>query len=106
MENNEVHFENLGLGSGITDRALASREVVNTAISKTASEISNAEQATMDRDAERFEIRPVIESLEVGDEVELRAMAIPTPTQKLPNDPCVVWESSNESVAFFTGGNV
>jgi len=89
-----------------SERAFLGSVISNSSMYKTSTEIANKEGEIADKDAERFEIRPEIISLPIGHTVKMRAVAIPTPAQKLPNDPSVVWESSNPEVAFFTNGDV
>lgn len=96
----------------INDNSLGSERAVfgfiisNTSFHETSAEMASKEQKIGDRDAEEFVIRPDVVSLAIGDQVKLRAVAVPTENQKLPNDPQVVWESSNPEVAFFTNGDV
>ena len=83
-----------------SERAFLGSVISNSSMYKTSTEIANKEGEIANKDAERFEIRPEIISLPIGHTVKMRAVAIPTPAQKLPNDPSVVWESSNPEVAF------
>ena len=95
------------VGRSIFNGASSRLEVTsNSSINKTSSEISDNEKKVFDLDPEQFIISPEISKIAVGDSIPMSALAVPTENCRIPNDPNVVWESSDWNVAYFTDGNV
>jgi hypothetical protein len=86
------------------DEAVNRKEkIYNTALeTQPAAEISKIDQKVNDRDAASFKIIPEgLTEVLVGSSTAFKAVAIPTETDAVPNDPCVTWESSDKEVADF-----
>lgn len=72
----------------------------------TMNEISAKAQEINDKDAESFKIVPGISEIELGASIKLKAQAIATAENPVPNDPNVAWDSSDWDVAYFTDGGI
>lgn len=103
----EVHEEGTYFRE-IKDEAVNRKEVIynSAADAKTMNEISNKEQEIFDKDADSFKIVPEIEEIELGASIAMKAKAIKSAANPVPNDPNVAWDSSDWEVAYFTEGNV
>lgn len=103
----EVHEEGTYFRE-IKDEAVNRKERIynSAADAKTMNEISDKEQEIFDKDADSFKIVPEIEEIELGDSIAMKAEAIKSAANPVPNDPNIAWDSSDWEVAYFTEGNV
>lgn len=93
-------------GDCMEDVSEIKKNLVRTDKVISVNDLSKEDKRINDKDAEEFEISPKFIKIGVGMSVAMSAIAKPTPGQPLPNDPRVIWESSDETVANITEGNV